>query len=421
MLKYQNVRGTNDLYGRDLDKFIKIENTVRLIASKYSFNEIRTPIMEFAGVFERNIGELSDIVNKEMYVFEDRGGDKITLRPEGTAPVVRGLLSNGWTHLLPLKYFYMGAMFRYERPQKGRQRQFHQLGFEYLGTSSYTSDVEVINLSVDILKLLGIKSYKLMINSLGSVASLNNYKEALVKYIVAFKNNLSEDSLRRLEKNPLRILDSKDATDKEIVKNAPKISEYLSNEDRVFFSKVKEGLSMLDIEYVCDTTLVRGLDYYTHSVFEIVTDDLGAQGTLIAGGRYNNLIKQMGGIDAGCFGFAGGMERLALMIDAPAKDKKAIAIVTAEDEFDSYALNLAKKIRDEYCFAASFILGKDISSKLKKVSSDDFFATIIIGKEEYKLKVIKIKDATDFQQVSVIATEVANFLDNKYSRYKIVE
>ncbi len=416
MVEYRNIRGTHDLYGERLEKFIKVENVTRKLASVYNFKEIRTPIFEFANVFEKNIGEETDIIGKEMYVFEDRSGEKLALRPEGTAPVVRSLISNGLSHKLPLKYFYMGAMFRYERPQKGRQRQFYQLGFEYLGTNHYSSDVETINLSIDLLKNLGITRYKLVINSLGSPESLSAYKKALVEYLITKKDQLSEESVNRLIANPLRILDSKSEQDKIVVQNAPKITDYLINADKNFFENVKKSLDSLDIKYVEDPTLVRGLDYYTHTVFEIITDSLGAQGTLIAGGRYNNMIKQMGGADVGAFGFAGGIERLSLMLNQGETTPKTIAMISAKEEYDSYVLSLAKKIRD-MGYSSTFILGKDVSSKLKKITEEEFFCTIIIGDQEFESKELTIKDASNRTQHQIKEDLLEDFFNN--SIYKI--
>jgi histidyl-tRNA synthetase len=417
-MKYQNVRGTHDLYGELLEKFNKVESVTKNLATAYNFKEIRTPIFEFASVFEKNVGEGTDIIGKEMYIFEDRSGEKMALRPEGTAPVVRSLISNGLTHKLPLKYFYMGPMFRYERPQKGRQRQFHQLGFEYLGTNHYSSDIEMINLALDILKNLGIHKYKLIINSIGSLESLNSYKKSLVDFLTTKKDSLSEDSVNRLITNPLRILDSKSPQDKEIIEHAPKITNYLIPQDKAFFESVKKGLRDLNIEYIEEPTLVRGLDYYTHTVFEIITDELGAQGTLIAGGRYNNMIKQMGGVDTGAFGFAGGIERLSLMVDVGEKIQKTIAMISSKQEQDSYVLSLAKNIR-EANFGASFILGKDVSSKLKKVTQEEFFCTIIIGEAEANSGNLNIKDAITREQFSIKEENLVEFLNSQYKTYKI--
>ncbi len=418
-MSYKNIKGTHDLYFGAVDKFQYIESKACSIAKKYSFKEIRTPIFEYLNVFEKNLGEQTDIINKEMYVFEDKNGEKLVLRPEGTAAVVRSLISNGLTHLLPLKFFYYGPMFRYERPQKGRQRQFHQIGFEYLGTNSYTSDVEVINLATDFLQNLNINDYKILLNSLGSIDTLNNYKKSLVDYFINYKNKLSQDSQVRLQKNPLRILDSKEEQDKEILKNIPIIYDFFSTQDKEFFASLKESLDYLGIKYELAPTLVRGLDYYTHSVFEFVSNNLGAQSTILAGGRYNNLIKNMGGVDVGACGFACGIERLSLLLNDIEIQNKAIALITKDENCDAYTLNLANKLRTEYNFNASYMLGKDFSTKLKKTSPQDYFLAIIIGENEIKDNILSIKDLHTSNQYKIELSQLKDFLNNNYINYKI--
>lgn len=411
-MKYQNVRGTHDLFGEELQKFQQIETIIYEIANLYGFQEIRTPILEFAEIFEKNIGEGTDIVNKEMYIFHDRNNEKIALRPEGTAPVVRALISNGLTHSLPLKFFYVGSMFRYERPQKGRQRQFNQVGFEYLGTNHYTSDVEMVALAVDFIKKLGITNYQLQINSLGSSTSLNAYKKELIAYLHSVKDELSEDSKLRLQKNPLRILDSKNEKDKQLLQKAPKISDSLTKEDKHFFTNVLESLKALNIPYVINDKLVRGLDYYSHSVFEIITDTLGAQGTLIAGGRYNDMIQEMSGPKVGAFGFAAGLERLALMLQPQTKQPEAVAIIVKSDEYNNYALQLANTLRNKYNIPSQYILGKDIKVKLKRTSPKIFKMAIIIGENEYNTKILTVKNLQTSINTQVEATKLHSFLQN---------
>jgi histidyl-tRNA synthetase len=410
--QYQSPRGTQDLLDEQLEKFNIIENCIKIIAHKYAFEEIRTPIFEFLNVFTKSVGESSDIVSKEMYVFEDKGGEKLVLRPEGTAAIVRALISNGMSHKLPLKWFYMGPMFRYERPQKGRYRQFHQVGFEYLGTNHYSSDVECINLAVELVKELKIKNYKLLINSIGSNESLSNYKVALLDYLDKYKDKLSADSLVRLDKNPLRILDSKDINDREIIKNAPKLKNYLIKEDQEFYTKVKESLTYLNIDFVEDDNLVRGLDYYTHTVFEIVSDDLGSQSAILAGGRYNNLIKQMGGPDVGAFGFAGGIERLALLIENKPSNNIKIAIATLDENSNNYAFKVANILRNslDKTYSINFILGKDISQKLKKANSLKYNYAIVIGSHELELNKVNLKNLQTGLQNEVLLTDLVKFI-----------
>lgn len=311
----QPARGTRDIYGADLAAFKQVENTAREFAKRYGFGEIQTPIFESTEVFCRGVGETSDIVSKEMYTFTDRGGESFTLRPEGTAGVVRAFISEGMEQNQPVKLMYAGPMFRYERPQKGRYRQLHQVGVEILGAATPQTDVEVLCLAWDFLSALGLQKYiRLELNTLGDVESRTAYRDALVAYFSDFKDKLSEDSRVRLEKNPLRILDSKDEGDKKIVENAPKMTDFLNEESKKFFDAVQDGLNALGIPFVVNPRLVRGLDYYRHTVFEFVTDSLGAQGTVLAGGRYDGLVQQLGGSQTAGIGFGAGIDRLALLV-----------------------------------------------------------------------------------------------------------
>ena len=354
-----------------------------------------------------------------MYIYEDRNGEKLVLRPEGTASVVRSLITNGLTHLLPLKFFYYGPMFRYERPQKGRQRQFHQIGFEYLGTNSYISDVEIITLAGDLLHSLGIFDYTILINSLGSKDTLAKYKKVLFEYLMKYKNKLSNDSQIRLDKNPLRILDSKDNEDKDILENIPTIDEYYSQEDRDFINKVTQHLNDLGIKYKIDKKLVRGLDYYTHSVFEYTSNNLGSQSTILAGGRYNNLISSMGGPDIGACGFATGIERLSLLINNQKKPNKIIAVISKDESCDGNCLFLLNKIKQNFQYGASYMLGKGFNQKLKKVSYDDYFLIIIVGQDEIKNNLLSIKDIQENKNFTISMDNLENFLTTNYLQYKI--
>ena len=291
MAKIQNVRGTYDLYGDAKKKTKQVTRIGESVVEKYGFEEIETPIFEFTEVFARNLGDTSDIVTKEMYCFEDRGGESLTLRPEGTAGAIRAFVSNGMQQNLPLKLYYQGPMFRYERPQKGRQRQFTQFGVELLGADTPQADVEVIAMAYEFLEKLGLQGQVTVeINSLGDTESRNTYREKLVNYLRQHYDELSEDSKNRLERNPLRVLDSKEECDKIVVENAPLYADSLNEASRTFFAKVLAGLDRLGIKYRVNNRLVRGLDYYTHTVFELVTDKLGAQGTVLAGGRYDGLV-----------------------------------------------------------------------------------------------------------------------------------
>ncbi len=343
----RSVRGTKDLYDQDLDCFRYICNHAQELAKLYGFKEIQTPIMEYTDVFLKPLGEDSDIVGKEMYTFPDRGGESITLRPEGTAPVMRSLLTSGLIHQLPQKRFTYGPFFRYERPQKGRQRQFHQISVEYVGEKSYQADVELLSFAYDLLKKIKVHDFTLHLNTLGDSESRKKFREHLVTYLTQFKNDLSEDSQRRLEKNPLRILDSKNETDQKICVDAPSLKDFLTDESKVFFENICTSLNQLNIPFVENPSLVRGLDYYCHTVFEFKSTALGAQDTLLGGGRYDGLIKLMGGVDIPSVGFGCGLERLMLACQAPeegASDIKVILCPESEEQ-KMTCLKIAQTIR----------------------------------------------------------------------------
>ena len=346
MAKIQNVRGTYDLYGDAKKKTKQVTRIGESVVEKYGFEEIETPIFEFTEVFARNLGDTSDIVTKEMYCFEDRGGESLTLRPEGTAGAIRAFVSNGMQQNLPLKLYYQGPMFRYERPQKGRQRQFTQFGVELLGADTPQADVEVIAMAYEFLEKLGLQGQVTVeINSLGDTESRNTYREKLVNYLRQHYDELSEDSKNRLERNPLRMLDSKEECDKIVVENAPLYADSLNEASRTFFAKVLAGLDRLGIKYRVNNRLVRGLDYYTHTVFELVTDKLGAQGTVLAGGRYDGLVEQMGGGAVAGIGWACGVERLAMLLENAAETPRPVAVIPVNDEVNEAAMEIAQKIR----------------------------------------------------------------------------
>jgi histidyl-tRNA synthetase len=327
----QPVRGTRDLIGEDAARHTHVVETARRITALYGFSEWQTPIFEDTKVFSRTLGETSDVVTKEMYTFDDRGGDSLTLRPEGTAGVCRALITNGLTQTLPQKVFYAGPMFRYEHPQKGRYRQFHQIGVELLGPTMPLADAEVIACGSEILKALGIaKDVILNINTLGDAESRQNYRAVLVEYFTGFADSLSADSKIRLEKNPLRILDSKDEGDRAIVANAPAASAYLSEAATKFYAALKQQLELFGVPFVENPAIVRGLDYYNHTAFEFVTTSLGAQGTVMAGGRYDGLVEQMGGPNVPGIGWGAGIERLAMLLAQPPVSLPSVIVIGAE-------------------------------------------------------------------------------------------
>jgi len=311
----QPVRGTRDIIGEDSARHNHVVETARKITSLYGFSEWQTPIFEDTKVFSRTLGETSDVVTKEMYTFKDRGGDSITLRPEGTAGVCRALITNGLTQTLPQKVFYQGPMFRYERPQKGRYRQFHQIGIEFLGPAIPLADAEVIACGWHILNELGIaENIVLNVNTLGDTESRDNYRTALVEYFSDHAASLSDDSKIRLEKNPLRILDSKDEGDRKLIALAPIIHEHLTPAAVDFYENLQSALDSFGVPFIPNPNIVRGLDYYNHTAFEFVTIALGAQGTVLAGGRYDGLVEQMGGRPVPGIGWAAGIERLAMLL-----------------------------------------------------------------------------------------------------------
>jgi histidyl-tRNA synthetase len=346
MSAVQPVRGTQDLLPAEQRRHRAVIDTARAIAERYGYHEISTPIFEFTDVFARPIGETTDIVAKEMYTFTDRGGEEITLRPEYTAGIVRAVISNGLTQSLPLKFFASGPMFRYERPQKGRFRQFHQIDIELIGVAQPQADTEVIALGADILAALGVLGRTVLeLNTLGDAPSRHAYRGALVAYYERHRGALSEDSINRLDRNPLRILDSKDEGDKRLNAEAPSFAEYLTTEARAFFDEVRAGLDRLDIAYRVSPRLVRGLDYYCHTAFEFVTTDLGAQGTVLGGGRYDGLMGVMGGPETPGIGWAAGIERLALLIEEPAAPPRPIVVIPVGDAAAAAAATLAPVFR----------------------------------------------------------------------------
>ncbi|RVT38887.1 histidine--tRNA ligase [Sphingobium algorifonticola] len=324
------IRGTQDMLGEQADRFAHVVATFDRVRRLYGFQRIEVPVFESTAVFARSLGESTDVVSKEMYTFEDRGGDSLTLRPEFTAGIARAYITEGWQQYAPLKVATHGPLFRYERPQKGRFRQFHQLDAEIIGAAEPGADVELLVFADQLLKELGIaEGVTLTLNTLGDAASRDAWRDALVRHFVAHKNDLSEDSLARLDRNPLRILDSKDPRDRPIADSAPDIDAYLTDEARAFFEKVTDGLKAAGVNHVRNARLVRGLDYYRHTAFEFVTDRLGAQGTVLGGGRYDGLIENMGGPVTPAVGWAAGIERLAMLIDAPAQQRPIFVIPDA--------------------------------------------------------------------------------------------
>jgi histidyl-tRNA synthetase len=411
MASLQPVRGTHDLLPDEARRARHVTETGRVIAERYGYDEAATPIFEFNEVFARTLGETSDIVTKEMYTFTDKGGDLITLRPEGTAGIARALISGGLSQHLPLKFFYAGPMFRYERPQKGRLRQFHQIGVELLGVAEPAGDIEVIALGAAILDALGVQgNTTLELNTLGNTESRGAYRDTLVEYFSDHRTDLSADSLERLERNPLRILDSKNEGDRKIVDGAPEFDDSLDLESQAFFAEVCAGLDALGIRWTRNSRLVRGLDYYCHTAFEFTTGALGAQGTVLAGGRYDGLVGQMGGPATPGVGWASGIERLSMLIgDGPAKPR-AIAVIPLGDAAEAVALKLTDKLRRAGLPIDLGFRGK-MKQRMKRANTINARAAVILGDDELAQSSATVRDLDSGEQELVPLADLKRRLE----------
>ena len=376
----------------------RVVETACDLAARYGYLEMSTPIFEFTDVFRRPLGETSDVVAKEMYTFTDRGSDEITLRPEATAAVCRAFLSEGLTQQLPCKLFCHGPMFRYDRPQKGRWRQFHQINVELIGVSEPLGDVETIALGVDILEALGVLGKtRLELNSLGDPASRKAYRDVLVEYFGDHRDQLSEDSRERLERNPLRILDSKDEGDRRVSAGAPLLDDHLNQESVDFFAKVKQELEALGIAYRLNSHLVRGLDYYTHTIFEFTTEELGTQGSVLAGGRYDGLIELLGGPPTPGVGWAGGIERLALLLDEAPAAPRPIAVVPIGAEAEALALTLTQRLR-QAGFAVDVGFSGNVGKRMKRANKISARAAVLLGEDELAQNAATVRDLESGEQ-----------------------
>lgn len=412
--KLQPVRGTHDLFGKDALAFAELVARVRAIGQLYGFEDAATPIFEFTEVFKRTLGDTSDVVSKEMYSLEDRGGESLTLRPEFTAGIARAFISNGLQQNLPLKLFSHGPLFRYERPQKGRQRQFHQINFESLGDASPYADIEMMLLGGHILQMLGIlPKTKLELNTLGDQESRTAYTKALVDYFKSHHGKLSEDSRIRLEKNPLRILDSKDAGDKALVAESPKIQEYLTPAAKSFYETVIAGLkdSPLGGQLAINPAIVRGLDYYSHTVFEFTafSEEIGAQNTVLAGGRYDGLIAQMGGPATPAVGFAAGIERLLLLATLSLTRPRPIALIALGEVASAEAFRLTQEVRAGGR-AAEFIMHSNASKALKKADKIKSAYAVLIGENELATGQYVVKNLDSGAQETIAKTAIRDYL-----------
>lgn len=391
----QPIRGMKDLLPEEYQAHKHIIDVAQHITEIYGYRTMSTPITEYTSVFARTLGDTSDVVSKEMYSFLDRSNDSITLRPEFTAGIMRAFISGGLHHQVPLKFFSYGPVFRYDRPQAGRQRQFNQINVEHLGAEGPYTDAEMLKMAQSILAELGIMEHiTLELNSLGCIESRAKYTESLREYFSKYKNDLSEESKIRLEKNPLRILDSKSEQDKKLIPDAPVIAMHYTDETKAYFDKVLEYLAILDVKYSLNPRLVRGLDYYAHTAFEFTTDKLGAQSTVLAGGRYDGLSKIMGGPDLPAIGFASGIERLALMIEHKAVFARPIVIVPIGDENLEHAIGLGDKIRSRGNFAIIEHKGK-IAKKMQNADKMNARYVIFLGSDEAASGKYKLRNMDD--------------------------
>jgi histidyl-tRNA synthetase len=415
MTLLQPVRGTRDLLPFEHQKHFYIITAAKKLAETYGYTEIATPIMEFKDVFKRTLGDESDIISKEMYEIADRGDEGIVLRPEGTAGVARAVLSNGLTQSMPQKFFYAGPMFRYERPQKGRLRQLHQIGIELFGVSNPIGDVEIIALAFDTLKALSLSHRgTLEINTLGDDESRKHYRNQLVTYLKDHHLALSSESQHRLERNPLRILDSKDEGDKKILKAAPLLNDSLNSLSQDMFMKVREGLETLHIPYKLNPHLVRGLDYYCHVAFEFTTKELGAQGAVLAGGRYDGLISTIGGPAIPGVGWAGGIDRMAMMLSDEGfpPPPRPLAIALMDEAYDIKGLELAQCLRKEG-YVVQMTYGGNLGKRLKKATQMNAQYVLILGEEEVSSHTVVLKNLDTGEQERLSVDQVSVALNEK--------
>lgn len=427
MGEIQALRGTRDILPNEVGYWQQIEAAAREILTKAAYQEIRTPIFERTELFERGIGEATDVVGKEMYTFNDRATPprSLTLRPEGTAGVVRAFIERSlYAQGGVQRLWYTGAMFRYENPQAGRQRQFHQLGVEVLGSADPRADAEVIAIATDILQTLGIKNLRLDINSVGDLADRQHYRQALVDYLTPYQNELDPDSQERLSRNPLRILDSKDERTQEIAQNAPSILDYLGLYSRHHFEQVQQLLTDLGIAYRLNPRLVRGLDYYTHTAFEIQSHDLGAQATVCGGGRYDGLVAQLGGVDTPAVGWAMGLERLILLLQQLQKPSIPFVdfyVVSRGEAAEAQALVLAQKLRKEQFSVELDLSSSGFKKQFARADKSGAIACLIIGDQEAASQTVKLKWMASKEQQAIAQAELlamTNELRQQLSSFK---
>lgn len=412
-------KGTKDIYGAYMDQWQKIEKTMREICEDFSIGEIRTPIFEHTELFLRGVGETTDIVQKEMYTFKDKGDRSITLRPEGTAGAARSYIEHGiFNNPQPTRYFYIGPMFRYENTQKGRQRQFHQFGVEMYGSYSPALDAEVISVAAELLKRLGINDVMLRINSLGCPECRQRYNKALKEYIGSNIDRMCDDCRSRFEKNPLRVLDCKEEKCQQIIADAPVVLDYLDDECRKHFETVKAILDEMGIKYEVDPKIVRGLDYYTRTVFEFVSNGIGAQGTVCGGGRYDNLVAECGGQPTGCAGFAVGIERLLLVLEAQngafeSKPHRDIYIGAIGEKGLIKGQALTYRMRSEGIKAECDSVGRSVKAQMKYANKIGALYSVILGDNEIEQDSVKLKNMETGEEEAVKVSELLEVMKGK--------
>ena len=413
-MKLQKPKGTQDILPADSAKWQYVESVARETFKKYNYGEIRTPMFEHYEVISRSVGDTTDIVTKEMYDFHDKGDRHITLRPEGTAPVVRSYVENKLFApevQKPVKVYYIGSMFRYERPQAGRLREFHQLGVECFGSKNPATDVETIAMAYQLFNTLGIKDVTLHLNSLGNTESRLAYRQALIDYLTPMRESLSKDSQRRLDENPLRVLDSKEKEDKVAVENAPSILDYLDEESQAHFDEVRTMLDSLNIPYVIDTNMVRGLDYYNHTIFEFITTIDKSELTICAGGRYDSLVEYFGGPETAGFGFGLGLERLLLVLDKqgielPVEENLDVYIAVLGSGANGKALELVQAIRYQGFKAERDYLGRKIKAQFKSADTFKAKTVITLGESEVESGQVNVKNNATREEVTVSFEEL---------------
>ena len=412
----QSIRGMHDVLPDQSYRWQSFESIIRQLMTAYGYREIRMPLVESTDLFCRSIGEVTDIVEKEMYTFEDRNGDRLTLRPEGTASCVRAGIQHGLLHNQVQRLWYSGPMFRHERPQKGRYRQFHQFGTEVYGVDTPDIDAELIVISARLWQQLGLNGVRLELNTLGSNEARAKYKQVLVDYLIDHKEQLDEDSVRRLETNPLRVLDSKNPAMKEMLDKAPSLVDHLDDESRQQFDKLKASLDAVGIPYIINPRLVRGLDYYCKTVFEWVTDELGAQGTICAGGRYDGLVEQLGGKATPAIGFALGMERILALLESqqqqPTQTVDIYMILIGADS-EVKGLQIAENIRDALpgVKMITHCGGGSVKSQMKKADKSGAAIALIIAEEELENEQVTVKYLRENkEQMTVSIDQLATFI-----------